>query len=101
MIYILGWTKLYPLTDTNGLTKGLPNSLERKVLDMNWDDVEDILFDGTPEQITTVKCPECAGELKMTYFPTTRSYEIYCKKCKTMVRANGVAYVPNFAKVSA
>ena len=37
---------------------------------MNWDDVEKILFDGTVEQIDAVECPECGGDLRMSYFPT-------------------------------
>ena len=68
---------------------------------MNWDDVEDIIYDGTPEQINAVKCPECEGDLKMSYFPTTKSVEVHCKKCGTVIRANGASYVPNFAKVTA
>ena len=68
---------------------------------MNWDDVEDILFNGTPEQINAVKCPECGGELRISYFPTSRSMEIFCKKCGTLIRSNGVAYVPNFVRDSA
>ena len=68
---------------------------------MNWDDVEEILFDGTPEEISSIKCPECEGDLKVSYFPTTRSMEIYCKNCGTLIRSNGVAYIPNFAKETA
>ena len=67
---------------------------------MNWDDIEEILFDGTPEQIDAIKCPECDGELRISYFPTTKNLEICCKNCHTIVRSHGVAYVPNFAMVS-
>jgi transcription initiation factor TFIIIB Brf1 subunit/transcription initiation factor TFIIB len=65
---------------------------------MSWDDIDDILFDGTPEQIENVKCPECGGELKLSYFPQTRNMEILCSVCGTIVRVGGVAYEPNFAK---
>ena len=68
---------------------------------MNWDDIEEILFDGTPEQIAAIVCPECGGGLKTSYFPTTKSMEIYCKQCGTLIRSNGVEYVPNFALVYA
>ena len=68
---------------------------------MNWDDVEEILFDGTPEQIESVKCPDCGGDLKMSYFPTIRGMEVRCKKCGTVIRSHGVAYEPNFAKATA
>jgi len=68
---------------------------------MSWDDVEDILFDGTQEQIDAIKCPECGGELRMSFFPKTSNIEIACKCCHTVVRSHGAAYTPNFAKVSA
>jgi ssDNA-binding Zn-finger/Zn-ribbon topoisomerase 1 len=68
---------------------------------MSWDDVEDILFDGTPEQIDLVKCPECGGELRISFFPTTRNIEIICKKCHTVVRSHGAEKTPNFAVVKA
>ena len=67
---------------------------------MNWDDIEEILFDGTPEQIDALKCPECGGELRISYFPNTKNMEIYCKNCHTVVRSHGVEYAPNFALVS-
>ena len=68
---------------------------------MSWDDIEDILFDGTPEQIEAVKCPECKGNLRFAYFAKTKNMEIVCKQCHTVVRSHGAEYIPNFAKVSA
>jgi hypothetical protein len=67
---------------------------------MNWDDIEEILFDGTPEQIRTVRCPECDGELDTKYFPNTRGMEVCCTRCHTFVVSHGVPYTPNFAKVT-
>jgi len=64
---------------------------------MNWDDVDDILFDGTEEEIDAVKCPECGGDLKFSYFPKTRSREILCLGCGAIVRAHGTHYEPNFS----
>ena len=64
---------------------------------MNWDDIEDIIFDGTQEQINAVKCPECGGDLKLSYFPMTKGVEIRCKGCGTLVREHGVSTEPNFA----
>jgi len=64
---------------------------------MTWEDVEDILFDGTEEQIGSVKCPECEGELRFAYYPLTRSTAIRCLGCNTISRGNGAAKVPNFA----
>jgi transcription initiation factor TFIIIB Brf1 subunit/transcription initiation factor TFIIB len=65
---------------------------------MSWDDVDDILFDGTQEQIDNIKCPECNNDLKLSYFPMTKSVQIICKGCHTVVRQNGVSQEPNFAK---
>jgi hypothetical protein len=67
---------------------------------MSWDDVEDILFDGTIEQIETVKCPECGGRLKMSYSPKARSLEVHCKDCYTVLRSNGAEKTPYFALIS-
>jgi len=67
---------------------------------MNWDDIEEILFDGTPEQIDAITCPECDGKLRISYFSNTKNLEICCKNCHTVVRSHGVEYVPNFASVT-
>jgi len=66
---------------------------------MDWDDVEDIIFDGTEEEINAVRCPECGGHLKLSFFPDTRNLEIECLECGTLVRGHGVGEVPNFALV--
>ena len=68
---------------------------------MSWDDIDDIIFDGTPEQIRDVKCPECDGDLRLSYFPLTKSVEIYCRSCGTVIRQSGVTQKPNFANVTA
>ena len=64
---------------------------------MSWDDVEDIIFDGTAEQIKIIKCPECNGSLRLSYFPLTKNVEVRCKKCGTVVKSHGVEKAPNFA----
>ena len=64
---------------------------------MNWEDVDDILFDGTEEEIDAVKCPECDGNLKFSYFPKTRNMETVCLDCGTVIRAHGAYKEPNFS----
>ena len=64
---------------------------------MSWDDIEDIIFDGTDEEIESVKCPECSGRLNLAYFPKYRNLEIRCKDCHTVVRFYGAEKTPNFA----
>ena len=68
---------------------------------MSWDDIEDIIFDGTEEQIEVIKCPECGGRLKLAYFPKYKNLEIRCKDCYTVVRSHGAEKTPNFALVAA
>ena len=64
---------------------------------MSWDDIDDIIFDGTVEQINNVRCPECGGSLKLSYFPLTKSVEIFCWGCGTVIKQSGVSQKPNFA----
>ena len=66
---------------------------------MNWDDVDDIIFDGTKEQIDSVKCPECKSHLRLSYYPETMNVEIRCRGCGTVILEHGVAERPNFALV--
>ena len=68
---------------------------------MSWDEVDDIIFDGTEEQINNVKCPECGSGLRLAYFPITRSVEIHCRECGVVIKQNGVTQRPNFALVQA
>ena len=64
---------------------------------MNWDDLEDILYYGTENEINGVLCPECGGELITEYYPETRNVEIFCEKCGTFIRDHGAHKIPNFA----
>ena len=64
---------------------------------MDWNDVDDILFDGTEEQIRALQCPDCGGALFLAYYPETRNREIKCDGCGTLIRAHGAPYTPNFA----
>jgi len=68
---------------------------------MDWNDIDDIIYDGTADQIDSVKCPECGNGLKLSYFPLTKSVEIYCRGCGTIIKQSGVSQIPNFAKISA
>ena len=66
---------------------------------MNWDDVDDIIYDGTEEQINAVRCPECGGNLKFSYFPVVKTIVIRCLDCGTTSRAHGANEPPNFALI--
>ena len=68
---------------------------------MSWDDIDDIIYDGTAEQISKIKCPECGSGLRLSYFPKTRSVEIHCRECGVVIKQNGVMQAPNFASSQA
>ena len=68
---------------------------------MGWEDIDDIIFAGTSEQISNIKCPECGGVLRLSYFPETKSVEIFCRGCRTVIKQHGVSQKPNFALISA
>jgi len=63
---------------------------------MTWEDVDDILFDGTVEQIKAVRCPECGGTLRFEYFKENRNRETRCLSCHTVLKAHKAHYIPNF-----
>ena len=64
---------------------------------MTWEDVDDILYDGTPDQIANVRCPECGGSLSYSYGRKTNNMEVKCTGCYTLLRSYGCPKVPNFA----
>ena len=64
---------------------------------MTWNDIENILFDGTPEEISAVRCPEWGSMFKYEFFQETNSIEIMCENCGTMIRGSGCDKIPNFA----
>jgi len=66
---------------------------------MNWNDIDTIIYDGTPEQIDKVRCPECSGVLKLRYFPIAGTVEVHCVGCGAAARQSGVREIPNFARI--
>lgn len=52
----------------------------------SWDDVEDILYDGTASEIKNIHCPDCKSEISYAYFDKTKSMNIQCKKCGILIR---------------
>lgn len=61
----------------------------------NWDDVEDILFDGTDDEIKSLKCPVCKSNIFFEYNSNSNSLKYGCTNCGHIVRANGCHYSPN------
>ena len=63
-----------------------------------WEAVENILFDGTTEDIKDVRCPECDQAIFYTYNPVFKSLEYGCKTCGKHIRAKGCHEEPNCYK---
>lgn len=49
---------------------------------MTWSNIEDILYDGTPEEISRLTCPKCGGSIHYIYSKSYRSIEWGCLKCQ-------------------
>lgn len=49
---------------------------------MDWQDVEDILFDGTKEEISKISCPECGGSISFLY--DDGYFKMECTNCHTV-----------------
>lgn len=55
---------------------------------MEWQDIEDILFDGTKEEINEITCPECRGNISFKYYEGYFKIEcIYCHTVSKMYKA--------------
>ena len=56
---------------------------------MTWYDVDDVLYDGTKEEIEKVICPDCGNKIKYKFSDNPRTFEVSCKKCGYISRATG------------
>lgn len=63
---------------------------------MNWSKIEDVLFEGSKDDIKKLKCPECNNKIFYEYTPEYNSFRYGCKKCGELVLMNGVP-IPNYA----
>lgn len=64
---------------------------------MDWCDIDDILIDGTKEEITDIVCPDCGSKIKYRYNGKYSSMEISCTNCHYLSRASGFPF-PNCVK---
>lgn len=66
---------------------------------MDWYAVEDILLDGSKEEIAKVKCPNCGGSLQTRFSFSKESgkgtLRIFCKKCHIVETLHKVEGTPN------
>lgn len=61
---------------------------------MDWYDVDDSLYDGTKEEITKLKCPDCGGKIKYSYSKDCNSLTVSCESCGYFSRSHG-GPIPN------
>ena len=67
---------------------------------MNWDDVDEILYDGTEEEIRAARCPDCGGKLEFEFGdPPGGSMTIRCRPCGVITKACGVSSTPNCVEI--
>ncbi len=55
----------------------------------DWYDVEDILYDGTKEDIEKIVCPECGEKIQYKYSEESNSFEVRCIHCGHISRDTG------------
>ena len=51
---------------------------------MEWQEIEDDLFDGTIEEMNKIICPECRGNIRFEY--NEGNFKIECISCHTTVK---------------
>lgn len=55
---------------------------------MTWDDIDETLQDGTPEQMVQIRCPECGDVISYSYTrfedDDSGGFTIKCGKCGLM-----------------
>ena len=64
---------------------------------VNWDDIENVLYDGTSEEINELRCPVCKNQIYFHYVDETNSFEYGCLGCGHRVREKGCHQIPNCA----
>ena len=56
----------------------------------DWDDVEEVLCDGSREEILSLRCPDCGGAIEYRGSKTCSSFEMRCRSCGYISRGHGV-----------
>ena len=66
---------------------------------MTWDDVCDVLIDGTSEEMMKISCPECGGILKYVYDEIEQRayFDVKCTSCGSMTNSflGTIDFLPN------
>lgn len=66
---------------------------------MDWYDVDEILLDGSKEDIETLKCPECGGNLEYHFSkgekPNSGALRVICRSCGIVEKLHGISGEPS------
>lgn len=69
---------------------------------MDWYDIDEILLDGTVEEIKKLKCPDCGGVLEFNYTPYKSSklgdLRVFCHSCNQYEALHKLMGEPNCVK---
>lgn len=63
---------------------------------MTWQEVDDILYDGTLDEVKSLRCPDCGSEIFYSFTKETRTFKRGCNKCGILIQGNG-GEIPNCA----
>lgn len=66
---------------------------------MDWDDVDEVLFYGTKEQIDSVRCPDCGGRLSFHFSESELSFNVKCLDCGIWTRGCKAQSKPRCAEI--
>ena len=55
----------------------------------DWNDIDDVLYDGTKEEIENIVCPDCGSKIQYRYSGEVQSFEVKCAHCGHISRATG------------
>ncbi len=56
---------------------------------MDWYDVDDIIYEGTKEQVQALRCPECNHSIEIDYSEESHSMTVRCLGCGYIARSTG------------
>lgn len=65
---------------------------------MDWIDVENILYEGTKEQMEKISCPDCGGVVSFSYYHECSRFVTKCESCGYLSIGHGLFLVPNCYK---
>ena len=66
---------------------------------MTWYDIENILFDGTKENIEKLRCPECGGKISFSCSMKYARFVLRCNSCGYLSVSHGFYATPNCCSI--